>query len=506
MDLNQLYSIVRRRWVSVVSVLALAVAVSAALSLSITPQYASTARVFVSTDVSGPSNVLAGSQYSAARVASYASLMESDELLRKVVAKLGSKLSPQALGDKVSTTVEEGTTIIDVTAKDPTPSEAKRIANVAAGELAAYVVSVEKPAGKGRAPVKATVQTASEDAPKVSPRLGLNLTVAALLGLLLGLAVALVRDRLDNTVKGREGLEGAVDAPVLGHLMLSSDVPSRPLLTQDAPNSPRSEAFRVIRSNLQFLDVDSPPRAVLITSALPGEGKTTVAMNLAISLAQTGQRVLLVECDLRRPTIAATLGLEPAVGLTSVLIGRGSLEECVQTDRASGIDVLTSGPIPPNPAELLQSEALTKLLEQMRSTYDMTVLDGPPLLPVADAAVLGRQVDSAILVVRHGKTTRSQVSAAGERLTAVGGRLLGVVLNMGPRRSSAGYGYGYSYDAAGASGATGDASGRGRSPDASGTGVHRLERRARNRFVQRFPRRDVVGGRRSSTASGPPES
>jgi capsular exopolysaccharide synthesis family protein len=207
------------------------------------------------------------------------------------------------------------------------------------------------------------------------------------------------------------------------------------------------EAFRVLRTNLQFVNVDSPSKVFVVTSSLPEEGKTTTSCNLAVALAQAGQRVLLLEGDLRRPKISEHLNVEEAVGLTTVLVGRIGLADAVQPSGVPGLDVLPSGATPPNPSELLQSNAMHDVMDRLRKDYDVIVVDAPPLLPVTDAALLTAQSDGALLVIRHGKTTKDQVQHAAERLEAVDGRLVGAVLNMVPRRRSGDtyYGYGYGY-------------------------------------------------------------
>jgi receptor protein-tyrosine kinase len=218
-----------------------------------------------------------------------------------------------------------------------------------------------------------------------------------------------------------------------------------PLLTDTPGNNARSEALRVLRTNLQFLDLDQEAKSFVVTSAVPGEGKTSTSTNLAIALAQAGKKVLLVDGDLRRPRLASLLNLESAVGLTTVLVGRSDLRSTIQVHAASGVNVLTSGPIPPNPSEVLQSRATKDLMKLLRESFDTVIIDAPPLLPVADAAIMATQVDGAILVVRHGKTTKDQVKLAANRVGQVGARLFGVVVNMTPRRGGSEFGYDYGY-------------------------------------------------------------
>jgi receptor protein-tyrosine kinase len=246
-------------------------------------------------------------------------------------------------------------------------------------------------------------------------------------------------------LKSAADVTAATDTPVMGNIAMDPDAAKKPLITEISSHAPRAEAFRVLRTNLQFVDVDNPSKVFAITSAIPAEGKTSTATNLAIALAQAGQRILLVDGDLRRPKIDSKLGLEHAVGLTTVLVGKIEAKEAIQK-HPSGLDVLTSGSVPPNPAELLQSHAMAELLETLRGDYDVILIDSPPLLPVTDAALLAAQSDGAMIVVRHGRTTKDQLIHSVERLRAVDARPVGIVMNMVPlRRSGDSYGYGYGY-------------------------------------------------------------
>jgi capsular exopolysaccharide synthesis family protein len=200
----------------------------------------------------------------------------------------------------------------------------------------------------------------------------------------------------------------------------------------------------MLRTNLRFADVDNPPRTIVVTSSMPGEGKSTSACNLALTLALTGSKVVLVEADLRKPRVCEYLGLDSGAGLTNVLAGQNTLDDVLVSWRRGTLTVLPSGPVPPNPSELLGSQHMGNLVKALSAGFDYVVIDTPPLLPVTDAAVLATLTDGALLIARHGKTSRDDVERAARSLEAVNARLLGTVLNAVPLRAS-GYGYGYGY-------------------------------------------------------------
>ncbi|WP_310962214.1 tyrosine-protein kinase domain-containing protein [Nocardioides terrisoli] len=455
MDFKEILRLARRRWKTVVSMVALALITAAAISFTATPIYHSTAKVFISTDVSNSSEAYFASVFSTQRVQSYADLATSGEVMQKVIDRLNLNMTPAELAQKISASVTTNTVIITLEVKDPNARTAQQIAQAEAEELTQYLADIETPAGKTTTPVKATITDKAQfDGTPISPKTGLNLGVAFLIGLLLGCALAVLRDFLDNTIGTPEDLAAVTDAPVMAHIAYDPSVPKSPLLTETATHAPRAETFRLLRTNLQFLDPDANPRSFVITSSVPSEGKTSTAVNLAIALAQAGSKVLLVDADLRRPRVAGMLGLESAVGVTTVLVGRSDLHSSIQRHQPSGLYFLASGPIPPNPTEILQSRATSDLLARLKAEFDTVVIDAPPLLPVADAAILATGADGAIMLVRHGKTTRDQLRHATGRLDQVGAKLFGVVVNMSPRRRGAdyyggyGYGYGYGYDVA----------------------------------------------------------
>lgn len=448
MELRDYLRIMRRRWKLIVSCMLVAVAAAAAVTFNMTPQYASTSGLFVSTTPSSSSEAYQGSLFSAQRITSYADLATGQELSRRVIEQTGIDLEPAELAAKIEATVVPETVNMDVTVTDPDPRTAQLLSQSVAEELTSFVDELETPPGRANAPIKLSVVDAAPlPTSPVSPQPVRNLGLAAVLGLLLGLGLAVLREMLDTSIKNATDIESATPAPLMAGFNFDPVAVSRPLITELDSHAPRVEAFRVLRTNLAFVDVDNDSKVFAVSSSVPGEGKTTTATNLAITMALAGHRVLMVDGDMRRPQVAGAFDLEPQVGLTTVLIGAIDLEEALQDGPVDSMWVLTSGTIPPNPSELLQSQAMRELLDRARKEFDVIVIDTPPLLPVTDAALIAAQADGALVVVRHGRTTRDQLRLSMDRLEAVDAKALGVVLNMVPPRGrdQSGYGYGYGY-------------------------------------------------------------
>ncbi|MFC4802558.1 CpsD/CapB family tyrosine-protein kinase [Neobacillus sp. GCM10023253] len=205
--------------------------------------------------------------------------------------------------------------------------------------------------------------------------------------------------------------------------------PSRKLITSIAPKSPISEQYRTVRTNIQFSSVDKEIRVIMVTSSGPAEGKSTTAANLAVTFAQLGKKVLLVDADLRKPTVHHTFGVTNLFGFTTVLTKQRTLENTINETEEPDLYVLTSGPIPPNPAELLSSKSMEQFIEEAKSVFDYVIFDTPPLLAVADPQILANQCDGTILVVYSEKTEIDLAKKAKELLETAQSKLLGVVLN-----------------------------------------------------------------------------
>ena len=448
MELKDYWRTIRRRWKVIVLCLAATLAVASVITWQTTPLYSSSTRIFVSTSPSDSAQAYQGNLFATQRITSYASLVKDRPLAEKVADDLGGSIDPDVLRDEVTATVDPDTVILQITATDADPVLARDIAQAYAEKLKNLVANLETPDGQERSRWSRRPSSTTPRSPRrpVSPQPVRNLGLAFVLGLLLGVGVAVLRELLDTSVSSAEDVAEVTPTPILGHIGADASAVKRSPAEVLSDVTPWAEAFRVLRTNMQYVEVDQDQRVFVVSSSLPGEGKSTTAVNLAITLALAKQRVALVECDLRRPLIAKRLGLDDGVGTTSVLIGKVALRDALQPYADTGLDVLACGPIPPNPSELLQSHAMEKLLGELREQYDIVILDAPPLLPVTDAALLAAQADGALLVVRHGKTTRDQLRHAVERIEAVDAKPIGVVINLAPaRKTSRGYGYGYSY-------------------------------------------------------------
>jgi capsular exopolysaccharide synthesis family protein len=449
-ELRDYLDVARKRWRVIVAVTLAVVAAAALWTATTTRTYASTTQFFVST--SGGDNAASlqqGNSFTQARVKSYTQLLESPKILDPVIAATGLDTTAAALAGHISATVPLDTVVIEVTVTDTSATRAADIARAIAGTFPKAIADIEQVQSDQQSPVKVTVvKQAAVDPTPVSPRPARNLALGLALGLLLGAAVAVLRDVLDQRVKSSRDLESVTDATVIGGIAYDADAGDHPLIVQVDPRSPRAEAFRSVRTNLQFIDVTDAPRTIVVTSSVAGEGKSTTVANLGLTLAETGHSVAIIEGDLRRPRLLEYLGFEGAVGLTDVLIGRLEAHEAMQQFGRSDLWLLGAGPIPPNPSELLGSPSMAALIERLGQRFDHVLIDAPPLLPVTDAAVLSTLVDGAVVVVGAGVVTRDQLRHALDSLEAVNGRVLGVILNRLQAGEGGAYGtYAYDYSA-----------------------------------------------------------
>lgn len=441
MTLHDYWDILRRSWLLVVATTVAGAAAALGLSLLMTPVYQAQAQLFVSVQSADEiSGAYTGGLYVQQRIKSYVTVVDSPGVLQPVIDELDLDTKYPALTSQVSAVNPTNTVLLNVLATDTVPARAAAIADATAKSLAEEIVRLET-TESGAKPVKAElIRPAEVPTAPVSPRTKLNIVLGALLGLMLGAGIAILRRVTDTSITSPAQLEEAAQATSLGVVTFDPDAATHPLVT--LRGTPRAEAFRTIRTNLRYVDVDNPPRTVVITSSLPGEGKTTTACNLAIAMAQAGSKVLLLEGDLRRPRVAEYLGVDGSIGLTDVLIGQVSADDAILSWQRGLLDFLPSGAIPPNPSELLGSQQMADLLETLVKRYDTIIVDAPPLLPVSDAAILATVTDGALLITHHGATKIEQVQEATDALRQVGARILGTVLNFAPSTRRGGYGYG----------------------------------------------------------------
>jgi capsular exopolysaccharide synthesis family protein len=449
-DLTYVLTTLRRAWwlLALAGVLGAVAAMVVNATSAVT--YEAQVQQFVSiADASdNQNNILSGSQFTLQRVKSYTQVATSAQVLDPVIQQLKLGTTTDELAGRVTATNPLDTVLIEIAVQDTDPQRAANVANGIAKQLSTVVQTIESPQSGAPAPVKlTTTQPASVPTTPVAPRKSLNLALGLLVGLALGAGGALLREQLNTTVKTPDDIESLTGSVPLGLVPFDPAAKAQPLVTADQSDS-RAEAFRTLRTNLRFADVDHPPRSIVVTSPMPGEGKSTSACNIALTLALAGSRVVLVEADLRKPRVGEYLGLDSGVGLTNVLAGQHSLDDVLVPWRRETLTVLPAGPVPPNPSELLGSQHMGSLLKVLNARFDYVIIDSPPLLPVTDGAVLATLTDGAILIARHGKSSRDDLEQATHALEAVSAKLLGTVLNCIPVRASGysyGYGYGYGY-------------------------------------------------------------
>ena len=430
---------IRKQWWVIILLMALCGGGALALSKAATPLYSSTSSVYFSlpTGNSG-ADLSSGSTYTQSQMLSYAELATQPIVLDPVVADLDLPLTARQLSHQVSAKANKDTVILALTARSASPAQAQRIADTVAVRLSDAVAQLSPRDATGKSTTEANI-VAKAQLPTfpTSPNTRRNVVAALLAGLALGVATVLARARIDTRVRSTADLPN-VDTPLLGEIG-QSNLRSPDIAVRDHSRGAMAEGYRRVSTNLGFLGIDGGPLVITITSSLPGEGKSTTSINLALALAEAGKRVLLIEADLRRPSFANYLGLVGVTGLTTVLMGEATVEDLAQPIGKDGLDVLTAGEVPPNPTVLLGSQAMHKLIEEAKARYDVVLLDTAPLLPVADAAVLAPLTTGAVLIARCNVVHRHQLDAAMRSLEQVDAPVLGVVLNGVKGRTNSPY-------------------------------------------------------------------
>jgi capsular exopolysaccharide synthesis family protein len=433
MDLMTAFVVLRRRWLVFILCLAAGIAGGFELGHHGEKKYAATAQVLI--NVPATANIadqLAGTQLSSNLVATYASLVDSAAIQARVADELRAEGVTDQAGS-LGAAVEPGTYLIDLRATSSVPSIAEQTANLGAAALVHTVADLE--IGQPLPIQVKVVSPATLPGAPYAPKPTLDLVIGVLLGLLVAAGGVAVVEGLDRTVRVASQADVLVNAPLLGVVPKHK---RRTVIVGGKGDGVDGEPYRSLRTAIRFLDLDKPIRTMLITSPTANDGKTATATNLAIALSLSGERVILVDADLRRPGLARALGIESSVGLTSLVLGTARPADVLQS-YAQNLLVVASGPLPPNPSEILGSQLMNNILNDFGRMADIVIIDAPPVLPVADAVALSAQVDATVLVLRHSATRRSGVAATRRRLDAVGANVVGYVLNAVPRRETREY-------------------------------------------------------------------
>lgn len=444
MELGEYVRLIGRSWWALLAFALVGLILAAGVTALQRPVYRATAKAYVTT-----TSALTATDQSAAVafaqqiVKSYADVASTPYVLDPVITELHLDTTPAELAKRVTASANQNSVVLDIEVQDPSAKLAADIANAVTQRLSTVVVQNLSPTGPAKAGgVKVTqVQSAAPPERPSSPVLPLNLAIGLLLGLAAGVGGVTIRNALDTRLRTLAALHDVTDLPVLGAIPQDRSARRHPLMVSGRSGA-RAEAFRAVATNLQFFGVDDRLRSALVTSAASGEGKSTTAANLAIAIAEAGGRVVLVDADLRRAGAAALFGVDGEQGLTDVLLGTVTLDDALVATNAEGLHLLPAGTLPPNPTQLLRSERMQQLADQLEERFDMVIFDSPPVLPVADAAILARRAGGVLVVCAIRRTRAPQLRAVLQAFEQVRVQVTGIIATMVPPQPGIGaYGY-----------------------------------------------------------------
>lgn len=420
MTFEDLWKIVRRYWVLILTASLVGLVLSTVYTFTREPKYSATSYAYVVADENSGGS-FAGSAFAQSKAQAWLPLFKSNAVADRVIERSNLDITASDLANRTTATLQDESPAVSVTVTAASPEDAKSIAD---GIVDATSAEVQRLEGKTAGATIKVVSAAERPTRPSYPRPERILPLGLLAGMVIGFVLALIRRRQDTRIRTPEGLGELHTSPVLAVLPAISEREQE----SEHQSFQTREGLRQLRTNLRFIDVDRPPRTIVLTSARMGEGKSTVASSLAKVLAQSGESVILIDADLRRPRLAPIFDLDSALGLTQLLAGEVSVAEVTQPSGTPGLQVITAGQIPPNPSELLGSQRMSALLGELREDH-FVILDAPPLLPVTDAALLSAHADGALLVVQADGTRQEQVIHAVKNVERVGGHVLGMVLN-----------------------------------------------------------------------------
>lgn len=441
MTLHDYFSALRKRWALLLALTIIGAAVGYGYGSLQTDTYrAQSSVVIVPARGDTTSELVQGSNYVQGLVATYTVVATSPVVLDRVIESLDLDTTSRELARIVSVSSPLDTTVLEISVTGADPGQITRIADAVAVELASAVENLSpQTATSGPAVRVEPISPASTPTVPIAPNTRLLAVIGALIGLVVAAIIAILRQVLTTRIVSRADLAEVTDLPVLGQIPINSTGVPLPVAVRDTSSGSLAEAVRAVAASLRFANVDGEARVVLVTSPEAGDGKSSVALTLATIAAEQDQRVLLIDADLRRGTVADLTGFEGAVGLTTVLLGDVTVSEATEAWGPSGLRVLTNGATPPNPGQLLASGHLHQLLADVREEFDLVIVDSPPVLAVSDALWLAPAVEGIIVVARSRHTKREALARTLAELEATRTRILGIVLNDVKRVASSPY-------------------------------------------------------------------
>lgn len=430
MTLREYAAAVRKYWLVIIVLGALGAASGWGISQFLPDRYrAETTVMIIPARGDSTSELVQGSNYVQSLVQTYTVLARSPAVLQPVIDDLGLQGTVGQLAARTDVEAPLNTVVLEIGVTDGSGSSAQRVADAVATEFAVAVADTSPQGADGDPAVRVSViAPASNPSSPVTPNTRLNTMLGGAAGLVIGVLAAIALRRFGGRIGGVEDLQETVDVPLLGTVGRASHGGVVAAMRGN-PGGRVAESVRQTAAALKFVDMEGTRRLLLVSSASASEGKSSVAVALSLTLADVGHRVLLVDADLRRPSIAELTGLEGAVGLTTVLLGDATVAEAVQVWGHEGLHVLPSGPKPPNPGHVLSSDRVRAILDRARDSYEYVIVDTAPLLAVSDALWLARSADGTILVARADRTRRDAVRRATALLEGTPSPALGVVLN-----------------------------------------------------------------------------
>jgi len=435
LDLHQIWQLIVKRWKLLVALPILAAAVSLLVNmLIITPQYQASTTLMVTRPVDASQIILQDIQLSRQLVHTYREIVHSRRVLDIVIANRSLPYSTESLRQMVEVQAVRDTELITVVVTHPEPKLARDVANEVAAVFMQEITEIMQVDNVS------VVDAAVEPWRPVSPRVSLNVLITFVLGAMVAFFLIFLLDYLDRTVKDPVETQALLGLPVVG--LIPKLEKTETLVTMANPRSVAAEAFRTLRTNIQYSSVEKQVKKILVSGANPECGKSTVSANLGAVLAQRSGRVLIIDCDLRRPRQHKLFNATMEPGLSSLIFNENvSLSQALRKTEYDNLMVLPCGPIPPYPAEMLSSVHMLRIVEAVSKQFDYIVFDSPPIIAVTDALILSKLVDGTLLVLNYGRVRKDEALEAYKKLMLVQANVIGAIINAVPRGNSYYNGY-----------------------------------------------------------------